>query len=314
MKLLNSILSLLRFHKKNWRAVMLSILAATIFWFLNALNKNYTANINFPLKFDYSERNYISVKPLPEEIRLNVTGMGWDLFRKSLSINVPPLVIPLERPSEVKKIVGSTLPALFSQQLDRIKINFVVSDTVYIDIQPRQKRWLSLSVDSVEQFIRNNFGIVDSVSITPDSISIEGPINIVSDLPEPFPLQLNDKNIDEDFDEEVEVRLPHNQLINRIPPFVRVSFDVDRFVNVTDTVKLEIKNIPKNALPKMEVDKLPVTVRVLEGSAGSIPWDSVKAVIDLQNFKKGDIKVLPTIQGIPGNVQIISLDTVYINY
>src|SRR5690606_13073483 len=98
---------------------------------------------------------------------------------RSLGLKVPPLVIPLERPSDVKKIVGSTLPALFSNQLNTLQINFVVTDTVYLDVEPRVKRWLSLRVDSVGQYIGSDYGLVGNVIIRPDSVFIEGPFSII---------------------------------------------------------------------------------------------------------------------------------------
>src|SRR5687767_9682749 len=104
MSVIKSIFNLLRFNRKNWKAVVLCVLAATVFWFFNSLNKRYTTNITFPVTFDYDDENYIAVKPLPSSVRINVTGVGWDLFRRSLGIKIPPLVIPIDRPAEVKKI------------------------------------------------------------------------------------------------------------------------------------------------------------------------------------------------------------------
>lgn len=103
MALIQSILSFLRFNNKNWKVILLCIFAAAIFWIFNSLNKNYSASIDFPLAFDYDQESYVAVKSLPDEIKLNVTGLGWDLFRKSAGLKVPPLRIPLENPSEVKK-------------------------------------------------------------------------------------------------------------------------------------------------------------------------------------------------------------------
>src|SRR5215216_6687499 len=105
MRFFNSILNILRFNRRNWKAVALCIFAATVFWFFNALNKNYTTNINLPLVFDYDRENFMAVRPLPEAVRFNVTGLGWNLFRRSAGLKIPPLVVPLPQPGEVKKIV-----------------------------------------------------------------------------------------------------------------------------------------------------------------------------------------------------------------
>src|SRR3954468_23763656 len=106
MSVFKSILNVLRFNRRNWRAVVLCIFAATIFWFLNALNKSYTTNLNFPLRFDYDKTNFVPVRSLPRQVRINVTGNGWDLFKQSTGVKNIPLEIPLERPADVKKNSG----------------------------------------------------------------------------------------------------------------------------------------------------------------------------------------------------------------
>jgi YbbR domain-containing protein len=314
MKLLNSIFKILHVNKKNWKAIVLCILAATIFWFLNSFNENYTTNINFPLKFDFDTKNYIPVDPLPDQLLVNVTGAGWDLFRRSAGLRVPPLIIPLDRPSGVKKIVGSTLPALFSGQLQGLQINFVVNDTVYLNIEPRGRRWLTLSIDSVEKYIREDYGIIGKCSITPDSVLVEGPISMVTTLPEPYNINLDDRNIDEDFDDEIDVALPHGHLIRCNPSRVNVRFDVEEFVQVTDSVRLRLIHLPSSARPEMQISMLPLTIRIQRSEQSKVLWDSVRAVVDLGGFKKGNIKVLPTITGLPQGAEIIKIDTIQITY
>lgn len=314
MSLLSSIFSVLRFNKKNWKAVVLCFFAAMVFWFFNALNKNYTSNISFPLEFDFDRQYYLAVDPLPNEVRINVTGNGWDLFRRSAGIKVPPLVIPLERPSEVKKIVGTTLPALFSSQLETMQINFVVTDTIYIDVEPKVKRWLSLTIDSAVQYIQEGYGIAGDIQIMPDSIFIEGPLSVVTILPEPYNLRLNAANIGEDYSQEIEVRFENGHAINRNPPVVTVAFPVEPFIEVTEKIRLEVINIPEGANPEIGPTKISATLRILQNETDIIKSDSVKAVIDLKDFKRGVIKMAPEIIGIPAHAEVIKIDTIKITY
>jgi len=314
MRLLNSIVNLLHFNQKNWKAVTLCILAAAIFWFFNALNKNYTTTIRFPLEFDFDREDYMPVRPLEEELRINVTGMGWDIFRRTVGLRKNPLTIPLEHPETVKKIVGSTLPAFFSTQLEAFQINFVANDTVYIDVQPRGKRWITLSADSIYTLVNKDYEVVGDILIRPDSILIQGPVEMISKIKEPYTILLNSKNIDEDYNEEIEVDIASGNLITLVPEEIHVSFDVERFVHVTDTVKLELINIPSSAQPKMDIQKLPATIRLRQDLASSFPWDSVKAVVDLKTFNKGRIKVRPDLIGLPDYAELIKIDSIRIVY
>jgi len=314
MSFFNSIFNILRFNKKNWRAVVLCIFTATVFWFFNALNKNYTTTLSFPLTFDYDKQGYIALGPLPEAVRINVTGIGWNLFRRSAGVKVPPLIIPLDRPDEVKKIVGSTLPGFFANQLGGFQINFVVTDTLRLVIEPKATRKVQLKLDIPASFFKDGYTLVSPIQITPDSISLEGPLSLIRNLSDPVYLKVQQNNIDENFNETVEVKFLNDDLIRRDPPVVELSFQVDRMIERSDSLRLEVINAPKNAWPYIERKKLPSKLLVPEAMMNFYNPDSVRAVIDLHNITKGQKKILPRIQGLPPYSQVIEVDSVLIKF
>ncbi len=313
MRFIQSIFNVLRFNQKNWRAVSLCIFAATIFWFFNALNKSYTTNINFPLVFDYDHEKFIPIRPLPEAVRFNVTGIGWNLFRRSAGLNVVPLVVPLLQPSDVKKIVGSTLPTLISNQPEEFSINFVLTDTLHVAIEPKTTRRVSLKLDAPSILFRRGYGLVSDVKIEPDSIFIEGPVKLIKGISDPIFLKLSDRNIDENFSENLEVKFLNDELIKRDPPTVAVNFEVDNFLEVVDSVRLKVINPPKNSWPFIEGKEIVCTVSVPESFEG-FSVDSLRALVDLRNIKKGENKVLPTVVGLPPYGRVVKIDSISIKF
>lgn len=314
MSFFNSIFNILRFNKKNWKAVALCIFTATVFWFFNALNKDYTTTLSFPLAFDYDREAYIPVDPLPQAVRINVTGIGWNLFRRSVGVKVPPLLIPLERPLEVKKIVGSTLPGFFANQLGGFQINFVATDTLRLAIEPKATRTVQLKLDISDSFFRSGYALVSPIQITPDTITVEGPLSLITSLDDPIFLTIPQKNIDDSFQEMVEVKFVNDDLIKRDPPTVDLSFQVDRLIEKSDSLNLQVINAPKNVWPYIERKKLPSKLMIPETMLNFYNPDSVKAVIDLRNVKKGQKKVLPKLHGLPPYTQIAELDSVVIKF
>ncbi|MFN3839552.1 MAG: hypothetical protein ACK4RF_02500 [Cyclobacteriaceae bacterium] len=313
MGFFSSIWSIFRFNKKNWKAIVLCVFAATVFWFFNALNKNYAANIGFRIVFDYDEEKYVPVKSLPEKIRLNVSGNGWDLFRRSSGLKVPPLVIPLERPAEVKKIVGASLPPLFSTQLEGLQINFVLTDTIYLDINPRAKRIVKLTIDSVSKYLQPNYGVTSPVTVVPDSVLLEGPESLIHALPSSLALSLPDERIRSSYNEIVEVTTG-SENISRTPPVVRVTFDVESLEEVTRECPLRLVNVPDRLRVSLEADRVSVTFQTPSSTVKAIHPDSVTALIDLRTVPPGKHKVAPRVVGLPPYSQIVRVDSVIVSF
>jgi hypothetical protein len=312
MSFFNSIFNILRFNKKNWKAVVLCIFTATVFWFFNALNKDYTTTISFPLTFDYDRDRFIPVEPLPSDVRINVTGIGWNLFRRSTRVKVPPLVIPLDRPADVKKIVGSALPAFFANQLGDFQINFVITDTLHLSIEPKASRRISLKLNDLTSHLDKGYTLISPIHIIPDSILIEGPEKSVRRLGETVLLNIPQRNIDGNFAETIVVDFLNGGLIKSDPPTVEISFQVDKLVEVNDSVMLELVNVPERVWPYMEKKKMPIRIAVPQSMMNFYITDSVRAVVDLADFTKGIRKALPALKGLPPYTQIIKLDSVFV--
>jgi hypothetical protein len=301
----------LRFNRRNWKAVVLCVFAATVFWFLNALNKTYTTNLNFPLRFDFDHENFVPVRSLPRQVRINVTGNGWDLFKRSTGVKIGPLEIPLERPAETKKIVGSTLPVFFSNQIEGLNINFVLTDTLYIDLEPKAGRWITIAVDSAEQNLRAGYGLTSDVTIMPDSVFMEGPQRLIDNLREPVKIRLPQRNIDENFSDDVEIDIPASDVIKRDPPTVSVTFDVDRLTEVRDSLLVAVENVP-STVSTVETRYIPVILLVPEKLKDKVALDSARAILDLRNFRRGEARILPRIVGLPRHVIVSKIDSVRI--
>jgi hypothetical protein len=314
MKVVSPILNVLRFNHKNWKAVVLCIVAATVFWFLNALNKTYTTNISFPLTFDYDKNNFVPVKSLPREVRVNVTGNGWDLFRRSSGVKIAPLEIPLDRPMEIKKIVGMNLPAFFTNQIEGLQINYVLADTLYIDLEPKAGRWISLKLDTTKLKLKKDYMLASQISIMPDSVFIEGPKPLVTQMAEPIRITLPFDNIDEHFMEDVEVQIPSSDIIKRDPPTVAIMFNVERMITIQDSVRLVIKNLPSTVWPVMGRKEIPVTIAIPQNMRGHLVMDSVQAILDLKNVKRGEKMILPSVGGLPPFAQVLHIDSVRVKF
>lgn len=313
MSFVNSIFNFLRFNKRNWKAVVLCIFAATVFWFFNALNKNYSTNINFPITFEYDQERYMPVQALPSTVRMNVTGSGWDLFRRSLGFKVPPLLVPLENPADIRKIVGTTLPAIFAGQLERLKINFVITDTVRIHIEGKLRRKIWVRIGSVQHYLHPDFGLSDKPTLNPDTVWMGGPNELIRKMPDTVLLTLPQNNIRRDFNEIVDLPFGKNNLITVQPEKINVMLKVESFVQVDKQINLIFINVPSRLKQGSMRREISCTYRLPGSIAKTFTGDSLQAIVDLHDKQKGAHWLVPQVIGLPPIAVLVKTDTVQVN-
>ena len=302
--------NLFRFNRTNWKAVSLCFLAATVFWFFNALNKNYATNVRFPLQFEFDQKKFAPSKRLPQDIYVNVSGKGWDILRKNLGLKLPTMMIPLEHPVETKRIVGSTLPPLLASQLGNLKINHIVTDTLYLSIEPKDSIKMKVVIDLTNITFKKDYGRTSPIVVLPDSIQLQGPKSRLQNLADSIVVSLAEKKLSSNFREQLEI--PDNESIKRNPPVVEVMFEVGEVIEVEQKLKLDLINIPTAARVNLGMDSISCWVKIPKSRVDDFGQvaTGVKAVLDLKDARNGARKALPAIVGLPSYASIVRTDSV----
>lgn len=237
MKMLKAIVNVFRFDRTNWRAAFLCMVAALVFWFFNALNKSYSTDVEFPVRFDYDLSQFAPVDALPHQLTVNVNGTGWELFREYVGFKQPELTIALQRPTEVRKIVGASLMPLLQPQLGKLKINYMVTDTLKIQLDEIDAHRFRVFAEASAVTYRDGFGRISPFVVLPDSIEITGPKVLLHTLPDSLPVSVVANRLDQNFEDDVEVILP-TPFVKRNPALVNVMFEVGKVIKLTANVKV----------------------------------------------------------------------------
>lgn len=285
MNIVRAITGLFHFDRTNWKAVSLCVLAATVFWIFNAFNKNHTTTLQFPLTFEYNHERFVPVKELPQKISINVTGNGWDLFTKYFGFKLPHLVIPVERPSETRKIVGTALTPKLASQLSNLQINHILTDTLQFQFDLRDKHSYRLAADLSKVTYEKGYGRVSRIVILPDSVSLEGPQSLLHQLSEPIHLEVNADRVNSNFKSEVEIEIKGKDFIQRNPPTAKVIFEVGRVTDIQKRIPVATRKKSKskdsvNVWFQIPVDK----IAMFETERKEITATKRKSRIDLSHL------------------------------
>jgi hypothetical protein len=299
MRFVKFVVNLFQFNRTNWRAVVLCFLAAALFWVFNALSKPYAANIAFPLQISFDAERYAPASELPTRLTMNVSGNGWDLLRKQLGMRMPLLTVPIDRPTETRKLATASLLPVLASQLGGLTINFPVTDSIRFQIEARDRHRFKVAVVADKVAFRGNLGRVSQIVVLPDSVEVEGPTSLLHALPDSLVVSLPATRITENYRERHEVDLPSEGLLTIRPETVEVLFEVAEMRDIT----LRIPFRP--ARQDSAVCQLWVPAKWVE----TLPEVTSQFYATLPASTR---KMLPTLHGLPDLVTVIRVDSVFL--
>ncbi|WP_317175553.1 YbbR-like domain-containing protein [Pontibacter beigongshangensis] len=267
-------------------------MAASTFWLLNALNKSYSTQTTYPIRFVYPESRLVPVKPLPEEIIINVTGKGWKLLRKSLKVDVKPAEVQIGSLPRNNYVLGSSLRPALVNSLDGLVLNFVVTDTIYFDFDEKIRRRVALNLDPKQEITEDRFSVVGPVQIEPDSITFLGPATMVNSIPDPFLLRLPG-TLSASAKLEIPINFDNKPLVKANAEQAIVTVNVQALVQEERQIIPEIVNAPAGHTLNLRPSFVLVRYQLLEDSVAVMNRDTFRAVLDFAKYNPRDSTLVP---------------------
>jgi len=278
----------------NWKVVALSLLVATIFWFFNALSKDYDARVEYPLEFHFQKDSLVVVDPLPEYIQLEVAGGGWELLRRTTWIGANPIIIKLDNPTEVKLYPKNNLRRIVSEQLKDITVKYILTDSVFINIEPRVSRSIIVKLDSISIGLEESHRLTSPITLSEDTVKITGPVSLIKKLVSPYYLKLGENEISRDYDEEIRIPLENERIMSSNPKSLDVTFKVEEYQEINLAIPLETINF--DSLENIVLTDTSVQIKfwVAESKAKEIKASDFSFIVDrsLMNERDSTIEIL----------------------
>jgi hypothetical protein len=294
--------------------VLLCFFTAATFWLLNALNKSYTAQVSYPILFKYDPQTLVPVKPLPEEVVINVTGKGWKLLRKNLLFNVKPAELTIQNLASIKRLPGHTLRPAISNVLDGLSLNFVVTDTVSFDFDRLVTRKFPLAIDTTQVKVAAGYVFAGPATVRPDSVTFTGPELILKQFPNPFLLPLPSESLTTSFKSEVPLTYDFTSLVKADVSEAEVQFNVIALERKEVAVQPVLQNFPAGLRLRLVNGPVVLHYSYLPQNRDLVQPALFQVALDYQKFNPADSTIVPTVLQksphvrqvtvMPGKVQI----------
>lgn len=271
--------------------VVLCVAAATTFWVLNALNKdNYNTIVDYPIQWEYDQKNFVPVKSLPNSIQLEISGNGWDLLRKYFNIGGNPYLIQLNDPAEKKYLLTVDLKRSLGEFITPTQLQNIIGDTVHYQIDQIVTKTLRPILDTLGYSFDKNIALEGKVNFLPDKLEITGASSVLDAFDGKYPVTLNATKINSDYSGKVSLAVDESlaKLIQLKQKEIQVSFTVLTYLEGNKRLKIKKVNFP-NTVTLTNEELVPVLSYLIEeANLPQLKDLKFEAILDYKKRNRAD--------------------------
>lgn len=284
---------------------------AIFFWFLRALEKEYTTHIDHPVFYQNMPDDQVLVNELPEKMSLEVTGTGfailkhnWDIAKNPIRINVKQyLKTGVKRGNRIRiSLATNLIKNKVDNQLPNLTVIDVLPDSVFFEFSPQFEKKVPVVAD-LELELEKQFMIRDQVLIDPDSITLKGPGVILDSIHEVSTDLLKFRKVRSTLKRNVALIRPHDQ-VRMSDKRVVVEIPIEQFTEKTVSVQVNPINLPDSLTMKLFPAQVQVTFKVVVSAFEEIEAGNFVIEADYQQVSHGTTqKISPQLSKTPALIE-----------
>ena len=298
---------LFRFRQTNWKALLLCLLAAVVFWFFSALNEEHVADIHLPVEWEVDVSRFVATGPLPARVEVNVTGKGWDVLAKELGWRTAAAVITLENPDRRSHILTRDIMKELTASAEGLRINFIHGDTLPLHFEKILTRKVRVVPDEASLDFREGFGMTGPIVCEPDEVAVSGPASVVRALSSKHAVAVAERSIDQPFHRMVALKFT-DPLLQADPAEIMVTIPVGKVRRSVFRVPIEI-DAPGRGWRTMQ-DSSTVEVEMPESALEAVRADRLRVRLTVRKPGADRFRMRGVVLGLPDEARVIRADTI----
>jgi len=265
-----------------------------IIWLMNALSKNYTTEIDYPIRFKNYPENKTLIGDLPSYLSLRVSAHGYTLLRNNVSSRYIPIIFNVKsftlnqfpgRDSSFSFIESRFIKDYVSKQLNsEFEIIDIKPDTLIFPFAQARTRVLPIQNKAVYELDKQLI-FKNKLSIMPDSVKVSGPDYIIDTLRTIYTKAENLKVISSS--SEIEIDLEELDYIKYETETVKLIFDVEKFTEKVLEVPVTLINVPDSLILKSFPRQLSLSCQIGLSNFDLLQADMFSLQVDYNDIVSG---------------------------
>jgi hypothetical protein len=243
-----SVIRSVLFSRRKIAVFSACLFISGLFWLLLALNGNYTTLISVPIRYVNMPKDQLLLEKLPSEAQIELSGIGYQLLAYTLQPHRGEITLdgmqmgisPYKKNGEAFLTTNNAVQVFNRQHIDVVALK-ILPDTIYFTFFKRGFRKVPVHLNRYINF-EKQYGFGDSIRLSPDSISITGPAEVIDSIlfVETEPLIIN--NVSSSGEYLVKVKSLSHEL-SYAPSKISVTLSVEKFTESVIEVPVQIEHL-----------------------------------------------------------------------
>ncbi|MEA3461872.1 MAG: YbbR-like domain-containing protein [Bacteroidota bacterium] len=280
------------------------LLISASIWLLNALSKNYTTVIEYPLVYTDFPKDKVSVGDMPGHLDLQINSHGYALLRYKLfrkpvpiSFNVSEYNLNTGQDGSSAYILTRYLKEPIARQLPtELQLLEIAPDTLHFQFAGRVTRMVRIKPD-FNYSIDKQFTIKDEIMLTPDSVEVTGPDILLDTLAYVYTEGLDLGELTKNYEDKVRLSRMAEMAysVSRVECFI----ELERFTELQVTVPIEVLNLPDSIVLQTFPSNIMINCKVGLSKYERIESYPFRAVVDYEKIDERVQTLNVSIQNLP---------------
>ena len=298
-----------RFRKTNFNAFLFFLLLAIVIWIFSQFSKVYNEVIEIPVKYVNAPPDKFITEENPKKLMLQMEATGFkisyfSLFPPTLRIDASKADL---RGEEMVYVIDEHREEIQAQLGITFDQSRFVNPEVRIRYQQRKEKVIPVhSQVQVEYAV--GYAAQEELKISPDSITVSGPDNILDTLNQLHTVVLNLKEVKQDLQGSVAIDTTNLSKVTLYQKEVNYSLGVEKFTEGSVEIPVDLINVPEGLNVVIFPKQILLFYQVnLENYSSILPAD-FRVVCDFKELEPDQDFLIPEIVKKPENVTNLRLN------
>jgi hypothetical protein len=288
------------------------LLISVFIWLLNAMSKNYTTVIEYPLIYTDFPAGRVFVGDMPDHLELRINAHGYAILRYKTLGKTDPIrfevsAFNLSRPdndSSRAYILTRYLRDQVSRQLPaEIQLLEIRPDTLHFRFAKKISRKMRIRPDFKFK-VDKQFTVKDGIRLEPDSVEVTGPDMILDTMRCVYTVRSDIGQLSKDYSDKVKLRKVGD--LEYEFSKVHCSIELERYTEVQLSIPVEVLNLPDTISLQTFPSRIQFSCKVGLSKYDRIQASPVRAVVDYSKISEKTNVLDVQLQNIP--VYLISYE------